>query len=436
MKKFLALILALVMALSLVACGEKKDDPKTEGDTATGSVYYLNFKPESDAAWQTLAAAYTAETGVPVKVLTAASGNYDATLTAEMDKDAAPTMFQVGNLGAVNSYGEFCYNLEGTDVYNQMTTHDFDLKNADGETVSIGYCYEAFGIIVNKALLEKAGHSLDEITNFESLKAVADDIHARASELGFDAFTSAGLDGSSSWRFSGHLANMPLFYEFRDDSVSSKPATIKGTYLDNYKNVWDLYITDSATTGAALLTATGDQAEAEFGQGKAVFYQNGTWEFSNLTSAEKFGMNADDLTMIPIYCGVDGEEKAGLCTGTENYWSVNKNAKPEDIQATLDFLKWVVTSDAGTTMMSEQFGACPFKSSKAPSNPFSALANEYVANGCYPVTWAFNFTPAVNDWRAAVVDALSKYTAGNGSWDDVKTAFVDGWATQYANENA
>ena len=434
MKKFLALILALVMALSLVACGEKKDDTKTDGDTATGSVYYLNFKPESDAAWQTLAAAYTAETGVPVKVVTAASGQYDTTLTAEMDKDAAPTMFQVGNLGAVNSYGEFCYNLEGTDVYNQMTTHDFDLKNADGETVSIGYCYEAFGIIVNKALLEKAGHTLDEITNFESLKAVADDIHARASELGFDAFTSAGLDGSSSWRFSGHLANMPLFYEFRDDGVSSKPATIKGTYLDNYKKVWDLYITDSATTGAALLTATGDQAEAEFGEGKAVFYQNGTWEYSNLT--EKFGMNPDDLTMIPIYCGVEGEEKAGLCTGTENYWSVNKNAKEEDIKATLDFLYWVVTSEEGTSMMAEQFGACPFNSSKAPSNPFSALANEYVANGCYPVTWAFNYTPAVNDWRAAVVDALSKYTAGDGSWDDVKTAFVEGWATQYANENA
>ena len=435
MKKFLALILALVMALSLVACGEKKDDPKTEGDTATGSVYYLNFKPESDAAWQTLAAAYTAETGVPVKVVTAASGEYETMLVSEMDKDGAPTLFQC-NEGGVATWGDFCYDLSSTDVYNELVSKDYALKNANGEVISIAYCLETYGIIVNKALLEKAGHSLDEITNFESLKAVADDIHARAAELGFDAFTSAGLDGSSSWRFSGHLANMPLFYEFRDDSVSSKPATIKGTYLDNYKNVWDLYITDSATTGAALLTATGDQAEAEFGQGKAVFYQNGTWEYSNLTSAEKFGMNADDLTMIPIYCGVDGEEKAGLCTGTENYWSVNKNAKPEDIQATLDFLKWVVTSDAGTTMMSEQFGACPFKSSKAPSNPFSALANEYVANGCYPVTWAFNFTPAVNDWRAAVVDALSKYTAGNGSWDDVKTAFVDGWATQYANENA
>ena len=438
MKKFLAMLLALVMALSLVACGEQKQpdaDPNEGGDTATGSVYYLNFKPESEDAWQALAKTYTAETGVPVKVVTAASGEYETMLVSEMDKDAAPTLFQC-NEGGVATWGDFCYDLSSTDVYNELVSKDYALKNANGEVISIAYCLETYGIIVNKALLEQAGHSLDEITNFESLKAVADDIHARAAELGFDAFTSAGLDGSSSWRFSGHLANMPLFYEFRDDSVSSKPATIKGTYLDNYKNVWDLYITDSATTGAALLTATGDQAEAEFGQGKAVFYQNGTWEYSNLTAADKFAMNPDDLTMIPIYCGVEGEEKAGLCTGTENYWSVNKNAKPEDIQATLDFLKWVVTSDAGTTMMSEQFGACPFKSSKAPSNPFSALANEYVANGNYTVTWAFNWTPAVDDWRAGVVDALSQYTTGTGDWSTVETAFVQGWATQYANENA
>ena len=452
MKKLLAVLLALVMVLSLVACGAAPaetpntpaepetpatEEPAAEPETpaATGSVYYLNFKPESDAAWQEIAKTYTEQTGVPVKVVTAASGQYDTTLTAELDKDAAPTMFQVGNLGAVNSYGEFCYNLEGTDVYNEMTTTDFNLKNEAGETVSIGYCYEAFGIIVNKALLEKAGHSVDEITNFESLKAVADDIHARADELGFDAFTSAGLDGSSSWRFSGHLANMPLYYEFRDDGVTEQPATIKGTYLENYKNIWDLYITDTATTGAALLSATGDQAEAEFGEGKAAFYQNGTWEYSNLTSADKFGMNPDDLTMIPIYCGVEGEEKAGLCCGTENCWAINKNASPEDIQATLDFMYWVVTSEEGTTMLAEQFGPCPFKNAKTPENVLFAAANEYVANGNYTVTWAFNWTPAVDDWRAAVVDALSQYTTGTGDWSTVETAFVQGWATQYANEH-
>ena len=442
MKKFLAMLLALVMALSLVACGEKKDDTNEGGDTATGSVYYLNFKPESDAAWQDSGCQpYTAETGVPVKVLTAASGQYNATLTAEMDKPDGCSHHVPGAAtpGAVNSYGEFCYNLDGHRLsYKQMTTHDFDLEERRRRDRCPSVTATRPSASSSTRLCwTKAGHSLDEITNFESLKAVADDIHARASELGFDAFTSAGLDGSSAWRFSGHLANMPLFYEFRDDNVTAQPATIKGTYLDNYKNIWDLYTTDTATTGAALLTATGDQAEAEFGQGKAVFYQNGSWEYSNLVIDETkgFKMNPADLAMIPIYCGVEGEEKAGLCCGTENCWAVNKNASEEDIKATLDFMNWVVTSDAGTTMLAEQFGPCPFKNAKTPENVFFAQANEYVANGNYTVTWAFNWTPAVDDWRAAVVDALSQYTTSNGSWDNVKTAFVEGWATQYANEH-
>ena len=146
-------------------------------------------------------------------------------------------------------------------------------------------------------------------------------------------------------------------------------------------------------------------------------------------------MNPEDLAMIPIYCGVEGEEKSGLCCGTENCWAVNKNAKEEDIQATLDFMKWVVTSDEGTTMLAEQFGHCPFKNAKTPENVFFADANAYTTAGNYIVTWAFNWTPAVDDWRAGVVDALTQYTVNGGSWDNVKTAFVDGWATQYAKEN-
>ncbi len=448
MKKILAMLLALCMIFALCACGSSAapaateapaadaatEAPAEEAPAAEGSVYYLNFKPESDEAWQTLAKTYTEQTGVPVKIVTAASGTYQETLTAEMDKSEAPTMFQVGNQGAVDTWGEYCYDLTNTDVWNEMTTHAFDMVGDDGFTYSIGYCYECFGIIVNKALLEQAGHSIDEITNFESLKAVADDIHARASELGFDAFSSAGLDGSSSWRFSGHLANMPLYYEFRDDGVTSKPATITGAYLDNFKAIWDLYTTDSATTGADLLAATGDASEAEFGNGEAVFYQNGSWEYSNLVG--NFGMDPANLQMIPIYCGVEGEEDAGLCSGTENCWAVNAEADEADIQATLDFMKWVVTSDEGTTLLAEQFGPCPFKSAKTPENVFFADANDLTAEGKYVVTWAFNYTPAVDDWRAAVVDALGQYTAGTGDWDAVVSAFVDGWATQYANEHS
>ena len=91
--------------------------------------------------------------------------------------------------------------------------------------------------------------------------------------------------------------------------------------------------------------------------------------------------------------------------------------------------------DEGTTMLAEQFGPCPFKNAKTPANVFFADANAYTAAGNYIVTWAFNWTPAVDDWRAGVVDALTQYTVNGGSWDNVKTAFVDGWATQYAKEN-
>ena len=428
MKKYLALVLAIVLSLSMVV--------GLTGCTKTnkeGSVYYLNFKPEADAAWQALAKKYTELTGVNVKVVTAASGTYNDVLTAEMDKENPPTLFQCGNAGAIKTWGEFCYDLSKTDFYKEMTTDDFNLYGENGELLAAGYCYEAFGIIVNKALLKQAGYEITDIKDFASLKQIADDIHARAEELGFDAFSAAGLDGSSSWRFSGHLANMPLFYQFRDDNIKSQPATITDAYLDNFKNIWDLYTTDSATTGAALLTSTGDESTAQFGNGQAVFYQNGTWEYAGLVEA---GLKPEDLAMIPIYCGVEGEEKAALCCGTENCWSVNKNAAEEDIEATLEFMKWVVTSEEGTTMMAEQFGPCPFKKAKEPENVFFADANKYIANGNYVVTWAFNYTPSVDNWRAGVVDALSKYVSGTGDWEAVVNAFVNGWATQYQAENA
>ena len=453
MKKLIALLLAVVMVMGLAACGSKTttetkapteakvDAPATEAKTdapaAAGSVYYLNFKPEADEALQELAKLYTETTGVPVKVVTAASGDYSNTLNAQMGKDGAPTVYNIGNKSGLKDWDDYALDLTGTALAGELTTNDFNLYNEAGELKAMGYCYESFGIIVNTKLLADAGHSLDEIKDFASLKAVADDIHARAAELGFDAFSSAGLDDSSSWRFSGHLANMPLYYEFRDDGVTEQPAEIKGTYLDNFRSIWDLYITDSAADPTALSTATGDQSEAEFGEGKAVFYQNGTWEYANLTAADKFGMNPDEIAMIPIYCGVDGEEKAGLCSGTENCWAINSQAKEEDIQASLDFLYWLVTDSTAAQKMADTLGALPFKGCPEPTNTFLADGVALQEKGNYIVTWAFNHTPNVNSWRATVVTALAAYSADptDANWEEVKNAFVDGWAIEYKTVN-
>ena len=423
MKKLIALLLVVVMVMGLAACGSKK---------TAGSVYYLNFKPEADAALQELATAYTKKTGVEVKIVTAASGTYSDTLTAQMGKDGAPTIYNIGNMSGLKDWDDYALDLTGTAIAGELTTNDFNLYNDAGELKAIGYCFESYGIIVNKALLEKAGHSVDEIKDFASLKAVADDIHARADELGFDAFSAPGLDGSSSWRFSGHLANMPLFYEFRDDGVTEQPAEIKGTYLDNFRQIWDLYITDTAADAKTLTTGTGDESKAQFVEGKAAFYQNGTWEFASLNEA-----GLTDICMIPIYCGVDGEEKAGLCSGTENCWAVNSKASEADQKASLDFLYWLVTDESAAQKMVDTLGAMPFKAAPASSNTFLANGNDLLAKGNYNVSWAFNHTPNVDSWRATVVTALAAYSADptDANWEAVKTAFVDGWAIEYAAVN-
>lgn len=427
MKKFFALLLVAVMAISLVAC---------VGDTEeTGSVYWLNFKPESDEALKEIAAMYTEETGVEVEILTAASGTYNETLTAEMDKSKVPTIFVVGNSAAVDQWGEYCYDLTDTAIAKELNTDAYMLKDADGKLCSIGYCYECYGIIVNTALLEEAGYAKDYIKDFATLKEVAEDVHARAEELGFDAFTSSGMDDSSSWRFTGHLANLEYYYESVDDPDAwvECPAEIKGTYMENYKNLYDLMVENSATARGDLANG-GFDANAEFAEGKAMFYANGNWEWSSLS--EK-GMSADDLTMIPYYCGVEGEENAGLNCGTENYWAVNAKASEADIKATLDFMYWMVTDAEASEKAVATFGVMPYTNAAESTNPFLAQANAYAAAGNYNMPWVTNFQPNVDAYRAALVAAMNEYNADptDANWEKVETAFVAGWATQYAAAN-
>ena len=464
-KKLVSTLLCAAMAVSLLAgCGGSADtsattdtatesaDTETEStDAATeeteaaeetasageGKVYYLNFKPEQADDWTALAAKYTEQTGVPVDVQTAASGTYESTLKSEIAKTDAPTLFQVNGPVGLASWKDYCLDFSDTDVYKELKSDDFALKDGD-EVKGIAYVVETYGIIYNADILNTyfgkdyaVVKSVDEINSFDKLKAVADSIQENKDDLGVKgAFTSAGMDSSSDWRFKTHLANLPIYYEYKEDGISSTPA-IKGTYLDNYKAIWDLYITDATCDPAVLSSKTGEDATAEFALGEAVFYQNGTWAYNDLSSN---GMSDESLGMLPIYIGVEGEENQGLCTGSENYWCVNKNASEADIQATLDFLKWVVTSEEGCTALSQDMGfVCPFKAfdNYPATNPLINIANDYVSSGKNSVAWTFTTMPS-EEWKNGVGSALTAYAAGTGDWEAGKTAFGDGWAKEAA----
>lgn len=416
-------IISMALAATMIAGCSSASGTSATGSDSKGRVYYLNFKPEADEYWQDLAKEYTEETGVPVTVLTAASGEYEKTLKSEMAKSEAPTLFQVNGPVGLASWKDYCADLSGTDVDNELTNKAYELKDGD-KVAGIGYVTEAYGLITNNALLKKAGYDASEITSFDKLKEVAEDITARKDELGFSAFTSAGMDGSSDWRFKTHLANLPIYYEYQADGVDNKDE-LSGKYLDNYKAVWDLYINNSTIDPSQLSTATGDQSEAEFVDEKAVFYQNGTWEYDAVKA-----IGDDNIAYLPIYFGVD-DENEGICMGTENYWCVNTQASEADQKATLDFMYWCVTSDKGVEAMTsgDKMGFnIPFNKNPESTNVLFKLAN---ANTATPLSWNFTTMPSEN-WKNDLGQALTVYAADqtDANWKNVVSAFVDNWKVE------
>ena len=424
MKKMLAILLALVMVFGLVGCGGGSAE-----ETETGSVYFLNFKPEQDQQWKDLAAAYTEATGVEVTVVTAASGEYETTLMAEMGKDEAPTLFQVNGPNGLKNWVDYCADLSDSEIYSHLTSDEFALFNEAGEVSAVSYVIETYGIITNKTLLAEAGYTVEDIQSLADLKAVAEDITARSAELGFSAFSSTGMDSSSDWRFKTHLANLPIWAEYQTDGIGTT-TEIKGTYLDNYRAIFDTYINNSTCDPAELSAKTGDDSRNEFLAGEAVFFQNGSWEYGNLVGEGKFA--EEDLTMIPIYIGYGDEATQGLCTGTENYWCVNKEASEADIEATLAFINWCVTDQAEAMATTLGF-VIPYDTAVESSNLFVKVDNELLAAGKKPVSWNFPTMPS-EEWKNGVGTALTMYAADqtDANWDAVEKAFVEGWAAEYA----
>lgn len=432
MRKVTAMALASMMAMSMVPA------VPAMAEEAKGSVYYLQFKPEAAEQWVALAEEYTNQTGVEVNVVTAASGGYESTLKAEMAKDEVPTLFHVNGPVGLATWKDYCRDLSDTSIYTELKSEDFALKNGE-EVAGVAFAVETYGIIYNKALLQEyidmdgaVISDASEINCFAKLKEVADDIQAKKDDLGIEgAFASAGMDSSSDWRFKTHLANLPIYYEYQADGIGTT-TEIKGTFLDNYKQIWDLYITDSTCDPALLSSKTGEDANSDFALAECVFYQNGTWAYGDIKDNE---VADEDLGYLPIYIGAEGEENQGLCTGTENYWCINKNAAEEDIQATIDFLNWVITSEEGINALTQEMGfVTTFKTigdEFLPANPLVAAANEDIAAGHSPVAWCFPTMPS-EEWKNGVGSALLEYAQGTGDWDAVVSAFVDGWATEYA----
>ncbi len=444
-KKILSLILCTSLILStmlLSGCG----------DRGSADIYFLNFKPESADVYTEIAKKYEEETGVSVKVVTAAANTYEQTLKSEIAKSSAPTIFQVNGPIGYESWKDYCLNIEDSDFAKLLSDETLAIRGADGEGVyAVPYVVEGYGIIYNNAIMKKYFaladktvdiDNADQINNFAILKSVVEDMTAHKGELGIDGvFASTSLSSGEDWRWQTHLLNVPIYYELRDSEDYSDP-TIAGLnakevafrYSENYKNLFDLYINNSITEKGILGSKSTSDSMAEFALSRVAMVQNGNWAWSQIKDVNGNTVAEDDIKFLPLYTGIDSEENQGLCIGTENYLAINKNATEDQQKKSLDFLYWLFSSDTGKDYVTNKLDfITPFNSFSETELPNDPLAREVVRymndRNVQTVPWIFTSFPS-DVFKTEVGGALLEYVQGNKTWEDLETTVKAMWKSE------
>ncbi len=469
MKKTLSLLLVIVMCIAaFAACSpsannsqsakpeqsEASQAPTGESPVAAGTeIYFLNFKPEIAEAYKQIAAAYEQETGVKVKVETAAAGTYEATLKSEIAKADAPTIFQINGPVGYQTWKDYCMDLSNSELYNMLSDKSLAVTSGGG-VFGIPYAVEGYGIIYNNAIMNKyfamngaVAKSMDEINNFNKLKAVVEDMQAKKKDLGIDGvFASTSLLSGEDWRWQTHLANVPMYYEFSentayDNSILAGLATqnIEFKYSSNFKNIFDLYLNNAVSEKGVLGNISVNDSMAEFALGKCAMVQNGNWGASQILGVEGNTVADADIKFLPIYTGIPGEEKQGLCIGTENFFCINSKVSADKQKASIDFLVWLFSSDKGKAFVKDSLGfIAPFNTFSDAEKPTDPLAKEVLAwmakDGVKTVPWTFASFPS-QEFKNAFGAALLEYANGTKTWDDVVKIVKESWASEWANVN-
>ncbi|KPL73543.1 ABC transporter substrate-binding protein [Leptolinea tardivitalis] len=435
----IGILAVLVMVLSAFI-------PSAPAKADGGELYFLNFKPEQAPVYTKIGDAYKAETGVTLKVVTAASGTYEQTLKSEIAKADAPVLFQINGPVGYQSWKGYCADLKDTDLYKHLSDKSMAVTSGDG-VYGIPYVVEAYGIIYNNAIMTKyfaldgaKAKSMDEVKNFATLKAVVEDMTAKKDKLGIKGvFSSTSLKPGEDWRWQTHLANIPVFYEWRDNKVdiaSDATKEIKFQYADNFKNIFDLYLNNSVTSPKLLGSKSVDDSMAEFALGQSAMVQNGNWAWDQIAGVDGNTVKAEDVKFLPIYTGMPGEEKQSISVGTENFFAINSKASAEKQKMAADFIYWLYSTPKGKAFVTNDLKfIAPFDTfaeNEKPTNPLAKEVMRYMADtNLYNVAW--NFVKFPNQtFKDNFGAALLKYAQGNMKWDDVKTLVVEQWKKESA----
>ena len=362
MKKILVLVLALVMALSAVS--------------ALADITIVQNKVEIDAALQEYAAAYSAETGKNVKVITAGgSSDYNTALKAEFASGKEPDIFVIEGPTGYDLYKDKIADMTGAE-WTQYTAAAY----MDGDKV-VGFpvAVEGYGMAYNKDILDKAGIDPATLTNVDAYTAAFEKLDSMKEELGLDAVVSmvAGTAPGMTWVTGLHNFNVYLTVGLDRNDTSIIDQVLEGKVDEDRFHAYCEYVAliFKYSDPEMLLNGTQDMQLAAFANGKTAFYHQGNWMDPNIVALNvAFPMAYAPHAFLH-------EDTDGILVNAPSWYVVNQNAG--NAEEAIAFLNALATTEAGHDYMVNKAAMVPAFTNVTlePATPLSKSVMEWNAAG-------------------------------------------------------
>ena len=422
MKKCLAILAAVMLLVSGLAMTASAEEQVT--------FTWLINKVEVQNQLEGIAQMYM-DTHPNVTIITEVAGGsvepYATRLKSKMNSDDQPAIFVVEGPSDIATFSDYVADLTDDAIVADIMDGLLDnVTTAEGRVMALPLSVEGYGIIYNRAILEKAGIAPATIVDFASLKAAVEKMDGMKADLGLDAVFS--IPGKETWIVGSHMSTAFLNGEFATPIAAWNSKTTELANWDALKQFVDLqadYSLKEGETRQVLVNKTySDQIEGSFAIGKVALVHNGSWVAPILAEVAPEMLEGDQIGFLPI--PVEGYRTDSVVVGGTPYVAFNK-ALPENVQAAAkDFYHWMYSDEAAVAyVLNDLQFIPPFKSLDASlvSNPLARDLLKYMSEG---KTLSMMYLGTPTGWKSYTGEKLQEYWTGR-DWAECVQDLKDKW---------
>lgn len=389
MKKLLAMILALCMALSLAACGGEEasataapgsDETKpavqnsgaTNEEPREAELNIMMSFPQYMEQWETYAKQFEekmlAEENIKVTVNLEmpSSDQYDSVLQARLSGDDAPDLYTLhcNNLGTYNDAG-YLYDLSGEPLADVIYDNVKATVTIGGKLLAVPIESQAWGVLYNKAIFEECG--LEAPETLSDLEAICETLNEKGYTPFMLAFQEQWVPQLMTGLTLGDIVSGKL-NDWLDRMYKDE-----GSY-EEVREIFDVIDLIMANGTSRAMEQGSEAGAADFALGKAAMFVQGTWASNTIMTT-----NPDmELGVFALPINEDpGCTRVNLSTST----TLAVHPDSQELDLALKFANYVLDENDSSTL----FQSCSFNPLATCHNyeaySWVADASAYVAAG-------------------------------------------------------